>query len=138
MFALILGGASLITVGEGVECKIRGVLQVVDEVKGPSTRKDYDILMAPAGDALFGKLVNYFGYERKLRMAGEGTSGSATGAAVAPLAPLGFDKVRPLINQQVEMKGREQITECLLTGVKVRGRGKKEGNDNRRQRRRPT
>ena len=28
VFALVLGGASMITVGEGVECKIKGVLQV--------------------------------------------------------------------------------------------------------------
>lgn len=122
VFALILGGASLISVGEGVECKIKGVLQVVDEVKGPSTRKDYDILQAPTGDKLFGKLVNYVGYQRNL-MAAEEASASMTipavSADVPAVPPIGFDKVRPLINPQIDMQCRDQISECLMTGVKV-------------------
>ena len=79
------------------------------------TRKDYDIFQAPTGDALFGRVVNYFGFER-------GAKGASTAlrAGVSTFPPIGFDKARPLINQQVDMKGREQITECLLTGVKVR------------------
>lgn len=85
-------------------------VQVVDDSKGPMTRKDYDIFAAPAGDALFGRVVNYFGFERQ----------ATAGASSGPAPPLGFDKTRPLINQQVDMQGREQITECLLTGVKVR------------------
>ena len=52
---MLLGAARMI--GEQVHLE-EGVLQVVDEVKGPSTRKDYDILQAPTGDMLFGKLVN--------------------------------------------------------------------------------
>ena len=120
VFALILGGASLITVGEGVECKIKGVLQVVDEVKGPSTRKDYDILQAPTGDMLFGKLVNYVGYQRNIVAAEEASAAMARPTATAsPSPPVGFDKVRPLINPQVDMNCREQVAECLLTGVKV-------------------
>lgn len=113
VFAIILGGASTIRVGERVECKIKGVLQVVDEAKGPVTRKDYEFVMAPAGDALFGKTVNFFGVER--------SSGSGTPASPSPSpsSPIGFDKTRPLINAQVDMKGREQITENLHTGVKA-------------------
>ncbi|GAX73139.1 hypothetical protein CEUSTIGMA_g592.t1 [Chlamydomonas eustigma] len=125
VFALVLGGARLISVGEGVECKIKGVLQVVDETKGPMTRKDYDIFMSPAGDTLFGKMVNYFGIEQGLDTE-SCTSSSETGgdddcvpSASQQRVPTGFDKVRPLINHQVDMKGREQITECLLTGVKA-------------------
>jgi hypothetical protein len=30
--------------------------QVIDEVKGPVTRKDYELVMAPAGDSLLGKV----------------------------------------------------------------------------------
>lgn len=111
VFAIILGGASTITVGEAVECKIKGVLQVVDEVKGPTTRKDYEMALSPAGDALFGKVINFFGFER-------GMDYEHANAAVLGQAPVGFDKVRPLVNQQIDMKGREQITESLLTGVK--------------------
>ena len=130
VFVLVLGGAAQLTIGEGVECKLKGVLQVVDDVKGPVTRKDYDIYQAPAGDALFGKAVNCLGYERVVTAVAQ-PSGSASqedGRSPPPSStssfsmttpPVGFDKVRPLINQQVDMQGREQITECLLTGVKV-------------------
>ena len=108
VFALILGGASTIRVGERVECKIKGVLQVVDEVNGPVTKKEYEPVMAPAGDELFGKVVNFFGLER------------STAASTPPSTiSFGFDKTRPLINMQVDMKGREQITESLHTGVKA-------------------
>ncbi len=93
---------------------------MVDEAKGPVTRKDYDIVQAPAGDALFGKVVNFFGYERTLSSPPGSMSPSSSSPPLTP--PIGMDKVRPLINQQVDMKGREQITECLLTGVKVRGK----------------
>lgn len=30
-------------------------LQVIDETKGPITKKDYELVMAPAGDSLMGK-----------------------------------------------------------------------------------
>jgi F-type H+-transporting ATPase subunit alpha len=48
-FVLVTGGAGLLQGGEAVECKIKGVLQVVDEAKGPITKKDYDLMQAPAG-----------------------------------------------------------------------------------------
>ena len=83
--------------------------QVVDEVKGPVTRKDYEIYHSPAGETLFGKVVNAVGFERM-----PGSDAAVSGG------PVGFDKSRPLINAQVNMNAREQITECLLTGIKVR------------------
>ena len=140
MFVLVLGGAAQLTIGEGVECKLKGVLQVVDDVKGPVTRKDYDIYQAPAGDALFGKAVNCLGYERAMTAVAQPSSSAFQEDGPSPLSsstssfpmtapPVGFDKVRPLINQQVDMQGREQITECLLTGVKVSAeREAKEGH----------
>jgi len=120
-FALILGGASMITVGEGVECKIKGVLQVVDDAKGPITRKDYEEFRVPAGEALFGRVVSFLGLEIEAA-AGASTSAPAPAASSPPAPfsrlPQGIDKMRALITQQVTMKGREQISESLLTGIK--------------------
>jgi hypothetical protein len=56
-FAIVTGGSSLLQRGEAVECKIKGVLQVVDEAKGPITKKDYDFMQAPAGWAFGGVKV---------------------------------------------------------------------------------
>lgn len=36
-------------------------VQVVDDSQGPITRKDYDLVMAPAGDDLFGQVVDFLG-----------------------------------------------------------------------------
>jgi len=102
-FALVLGGAASITVGEAVECKIAGVLQVVDDAAGPTTRKDFELCAAPVGAELFGRAVDFLG-----RPAG------ATGSAA-----LGGDRTKPLVNPQIDMNAREQICECLLTGVKA-------------------
>lgn len=82
-FVLLLGGAAAVSVGEAVECKIRGVLQVLDDAKGPITRKDFELFQSPAGDELFGHVVDFFGR----------TAGSQ--------APLGADRTRPLIREQV-------------------------------------
>lgn len=82
-FVLILGGASNVAIGEAVECKIRGVLQVIDETNGPVTRKDFELLQSPVGGELFGQVVDFFGRP----------SGSKT--------PMGADITRPLIKDQV-------------------------------------
>ncbi len=96
-FVLILGGASAVNVGTGLECKIKGVLQasrranctrcstprtsprnqqcglkcgrggalpgpqVIDEVKGPVTKKEFELFEVPVGDALFGRTLNFLG-----------------------------------------------------------------------------
>jgi hypothetical protein len=38
------------------------------------------------------------------------------------LSALGLERLKPLINQQVAMKNREQITESLFTGERTTGR----------------
>ncbi|KAI8466349.1 MAG: alpha subunit of mitochondrial F1F0 ATP synthase [Monoraphidium minutum] len=142
-FAMVTGGAMLVQAGEAVECKIKGVLQVVDEAKGPITKKDYDLMQAPAGDDLYGSVVDFMG--RPI----PGFPSAAPAAAAPPPTPpaaadpaappqrqsveeedaapsssggglfLGFGKTRPLVNQQVAMAAREQIFESLSTGVKA-------------------
>lgn len=36
-------------------------LQVLDETAGPITRKEYELMQAPAGESLYGAVVNYIG-----------------------------------------------------------------------------
>ncbi|KIY96469.1 F1F0 ATP synthase, alpha subunit [Monoraphidium neglectum] len=154
-FVIVTGGAGLVQEGEAVECKIKGVLQVVDEAKGPITKKDYEMMQAPAGDGLFGSVVDFMGrplsgFPAQGSSGATSTSSSGSGSggsdsteqsqqaqqdgAAAPApgqqqsvededgAPprgggpfIGFDKTRPLVNQQVAMAHREQITESLST-----------------------
>lgn len=110
-FALVLGGAQNISAGEGVECKILGVIQLVDESAGPVTKKDFELWRAPTGDTMFGHVVDYLG--RPVSVTG------VSAALAGESAPLGQERTKPLINQQVAMKNREQITESMLTGVKA-------------------
>lgn len=105
-FALILGGAFNVSVGEGVECKVKGILQVLDDEKGPITKKEYECFQSPTGESMFGHVVDHLG-----RPAGPSRSKG--------VARLGMEKTKPLINQQVAMKNREPITESLFTGVKA-------------------
>lgn len=77
-------------------------VQIVDESKGPSTKRDYDIATVPVGSRLTGQSTDFLGR----------TAGST--------AQLGSDAVLPIFNQQVSVDDREQIAESLLTGVKVR------------------
>ncbi|EFJ50639.1 F1F0 ATP synthase, subunit alpha, mitochondrial [Volvox carteri f. nagariensis] len=93
-FCLVLGDPSTVSEGTPVECKIKGVLQVVDDVKGPITRKDFEMFNVPAGEDMFGRVCDHIG--RHLPE---------------------YDEI------QVEMKNREQINESLLTGVKTRWSG---------------
>ncbi|GAB4817334.1 hypothetical protein N2152v2_004380 [Parachlorella kessleri] len=61
VFALLLGGADLVVVGDGVECKVKGILQVVDDTEGPTTKRDYAQALVPVGEELVGKVVDYIG-----------------------------------------------------------------------------
>ncbi|GBF87937.1 ATP synthase subunit alpha [Raphidocelis subcapitata] len=146
-FVLVTGGGALLREGEAAECKIKGVLQVVDEAKGPITKKDYELMQAPTGDELWGRVVDFLGrplpgFDPKTPPPAAGAAAAAAAAAAgagggqgasldeddAPAAGagggaagpfVGFDKTRPLVNQQVAMKAREQIAESLSTGVKA-------------------
>lgn len=96
------------TVGDGVECRVRGILQVVDSDEGPSTKREYEIMSVPVGKALVGHIVDYLG--RPV---------SENGGKLVSEIALGTDKYLPLLNAQPDMESREQITEALVTGVKV-------------------
>lgn len=92
-----------------------GCLQVIDEAKGPITKKDYELWQAPTGDSLFGAVVNFLG--RPLTLPGlTDVLPPPHLDSIGEVLPLGMDRHKPLINQQVAMKNREQISECVLTG----------------------
>lgn len=100
--------------------------QVVDDVKGPVTRKDFDVFTVPAGDDTFGRVHDHIGrhlpafdspQQQQQQQPQEAAGGKGAAAGSARVAP---PVTRPLLNAQVEMKNREQINESLLTGVKVR------------------
>jgi len=78
----------------------------VDEARGPATKREYDVAMVPAGDALLGKTVDFMG-----RLPG----------GIGP--QLGADVSVPLFNEQLDMESREQINQALTTGVKVHREG---------------
>ncbi|CAL8468619.1 g8159 [Coccomyxa elongata] len=99
--ALLLGGVGTVEVGEGVECRIRAILQVVDEQQGPMTKREYDVAKVPVGDELAGKVVDFLG--------------RAPGTQVQ----LGTSAFAPLFGEQPDMESREQIAEALVTGVKA-------------------
>ena len=82
-------------------CKSYINQQVVDDDKGPSTKREYEIARVPAGEALAGKVVDFLG--------------RAPGSQVQ----LGTSVMVPLFGEQPDMEAREQIAEALLTGVKV-------------------
>ena len=73
----------------------------MDDDKGPSTKREYEIARVPAGEALAGKVVDFLG--------------RAPGSQVQ----LGTSAMVPLFGEQPDMEAREQILEALLTGVKV-------------------
>ena len=85
-----------------------GVLQVVDETRGPTTKRNYAIFKVPTGDELQGAVVDFVG--RPL-----------AGAAPVRQDQLGPSALTPLFNREIPMDGREQIAEALVTGVRVRG-----------------
>jgi hypothetical protein len=125
--------------------------QVIDEAKGPITRKDYELWQAPAGESLMGRVVSFLG-QPHTGLTGDATSSASTttsaaavsrpggrareppGAAEAEAAAggdsslLGLEATRPLINQQVAMKNRDQISESLFTGAWTGQHGAKATN----------
>ncbi len=110
VFALLLAGAELVTVGDGVECRVAGILQVLDEAEGPATKREYAAAAAPAGSALAGAVVDHLG--RPL-----GADGAAPAALGAP--PLGADLLVPLFAAPPDMESRECLNEALFTGVRA-------------------
>jgi flagellar biosynthesis/type III secretory pathway ATPase len=77
-------------------------MQVVDDDKGPSTKREYETARVPAGEAVTGKVIDFLG--------------RPPGSQVQ----LGTNVMVPLLGEQPDMESREQIAESLLTGVKVR------------------
>eukprot|EP00884_Botryococcus_braunii_P012711 jgi/Botrbrau1/21440/Bobra.0216s0048.1 len=100
-FILLLGEGTDVVVGEAVECKIKAILQVVDADRGPSTKREFLSFEVPAGEDLFGQVVDFLG-----RPQGSNKQ-------------LGTDNTVPLFNTSPSMEMRQQIHEPLLTGVKA-------------------
>ncbi|GMH44862.1 hypothetical protein BSKO_12814 [Bryopsis sp. KO-2023] len=101
--ALVLNGAT-VEEGENVQCKVQGIIQVVDEATGPSTKREYEVLKVPTGRSLVGKTVDYMGVPIE-----------------GPRSVCNSDKATmlPLLNEEVDMQSREVIFEPLVTGVKA-------------------
>ena len=78
-----------------------GLLQVVDENLGPTTKRDFEIALVPAGDALIGQLVDFLG------------------RAPGTQQQLGTDERMPMFALQPGLQDREPISEPLVTGIKV-------------------
>lgn len=59
-FALVLDAeAAPIKAGDGVECVVKGILQVVDETEGPTTQREFATLTVPTGPSTIGTVVDY-------------------------------------------------------------------------------
>ena len=116
VFSLLLGGSTLVNIGDGVECVVRGILQVVDETEGPSTKREYQLTSVPVGRGLIGHVVDFLG--RPLSIDSSSTSSTVV-QENSPSIPLGTDAYLPLLNAQPDMESREQIAEPLVTGVKA-------------------
>lgn len=78
-----------------------GYTQVEDDAEGPQTKREYEVARVPVGVALSGQVVNFLGCPQGSQI------------------PLGMDAQLPLLNDQLDMKSREQINTPLFTGVKV-------------------
>lgn len=79
-----------------------GHTQVEDDAEGPQTKREYEVARVPVGGALSGQVVNFLGCPQGSQI------------------PLGMDAQLPLLNDQLDMKSREQINTPLFTGVKVK------------------
>ena len=79
-----------------------GYTQVEDDAEGPQTKREYEVARVPVGVALSGQVVNFLGCPQGSQI------------------PLGMDAQLPLLNDQLDMKSREQINTPLFTGVKVK------------------
>jgi len=77
------------------------VVQVVDDAEGPSTKREYEVARVPVGAALCGQVVDFLGCPHGSQY------------------QLGMDAQLPLLNDQLDMKSREQINSASFTGIKV-------------------
>ncbi|KAK9824846.1 hypothetical protein WJX81_006563 [Elliptochloris bilobata] len=107
-FALLLGGGGAVEVGEGVECKVKAILQVVDEQQGPRTRKEYTIARVPVGAGGAGQVVDFLIRPLDAKLGVAPPNAANLGAVTAPMLGVAPD-----------MDAREQICEALTTGVKA-------------------
>jgi len=76
-------------------------VQVVDDAEGPSTKREYEVARVPVGAALCGQVVDFLGCPHGSQY------------------QLGTDAQLPLLNDQLDMKSREQINSASFTGIKV-------------------
>ena len=76
-------------------------------------------MQAPVGDSMFGRITNFLGADVFGSGAAASPGAAAAAAFMAGTPPPGFEKARPLLAQQVAIINRDQISESLLTGVKV-------------------
>jgi len=76
-------------------------VQVVDDAEGPSTKREYEVARVPVGAALCGQVVDFLGCPHGSQY------------------QLGMDAQLPLLNDQLDMKSREQINSASFTGIKV-------------------
>ena len=88
-------------VGTSVAVQAGDVVQVVDDAEGPTTKREYELTSVPVGAALCGQVVDFLGCPRGSQY------------------QLGMNAQLPLLNDQLDMKSREQINTALFTGVKV-------------------
>ncbi len=76
-------------------------VQVVDDAEGPSTKREFEVARVPVGAALCGQVVDFLGCPHGSQY------------------QLGTDAQLPLLNDQLDMKSREQINSSSFTGIKV-------------------
>ncbi|KFM26709.1 ATP synthase subunit alpha [Auxenochlorella protothecoides] len=107
IFALVLRESSPgVKAGDGVVCRLRAILQVVDDAVGATTKRDY-VVDVPVGKCLEGRT-----WSPDQLLDWRGQSGQA--AALPSITP---GPRAPLLAAQIPMADREQIAEALYTGV---------------------
>ncbi|KAL6784330.1 ATP1B [Auxenochlorella protothecoides x Auxenochlorella symbiontica] len=108
IFVLVLRDSSPgVKAGDGVVCRLRAILQVVDDAVGATTKRDYDVVDVPVGKCLEGRT-----WSPDQLLDWRGQSGQA--AALPSITP---GPRAPLLAAQIPMADREQIAEALYTGV---------------------
>jgi F-type H+-transporting ATPase subunit alpha len=115
---LLLGGAYLVAVGDGVECAVKGILQVVDETQGATTKRDYKPFNVPVGSSLIGKVVDFLGRPHELSTTTSSSSSSSNSPPYQQKQQIGTETMLPLLNKQPDMESREQINQPLTTGIR--------------------
>ncbi|KAK9865780.1 hypothetical protein WJX84_004451 [Apatococcus fuscideae] len=101
---LLLSGAKDVAAGHRVATKIKAILQVVDDVDGPMTKREFELFQVPVGETLLGQVCNFVGQSK-----------SSQGVPIQ----LGVGAQLPLFNQGPNMEARTPINEALLTGIKA-------------------